>query len=637
MALNHLFDASVAVTHWIGRVRPAFLTATQFWYVCLAPLLLGAVITAIPGRTAKTTRSTARQTGFLVLVFIILGVMRLPFYCRDWLNPDEASFISSAMRLTVDPIAYRSVDTGTSGPLNAYILTIPALFGGELSYLTARLMGTALMFGTIVAMWLTYCLLVGRRLASLLVMPFFICIASFSTPDFTHFSSEQLPVFFSAAILCLLSFESTRDRGSSLWPLAAVGVLAPAMVFAKLQSSPIAFVLLVAALCLASGRSSKRAAFLGLVLGVAALPVFLLTLFYRAGALQEFWYSFVGRNLSYSNLTHLSAVQKSILALQVLFYNPDLTWYLGGLLAMASVVLVDRLRKLVWPRSGVSARWIGGLTAASGLAMLLSAERPEVLVVFAGVCFCSVVTLAAMTFVTRSRDMSRSRSAIHDPRARPTAGAVAAFASILLATTVFAVGTPGTGYLHYGFLYLVPLGLCTVSAVLWFGESSDHHRRWRIRSGFTVCFLTLTCAIPYLQKVREVHPTAMDSCLFNPQSSPLVAAIRQHASKVDRLVVWGWDSQLHVATSIVPGTRFPDSVVQLEPSPHIDYFRKVYVQDFIRSMPAVFVDAVGPANFRYTNRRKKGVETLPELRQVIEERYRLLTEINGSRVFVRRD
>jgi hypothetical protein len=129
----------------------------------------------------------------------------------------------------------------------------------------------------------------------------------------------------------------------------------------------------------------------------------------------------------------------------------------------------------------------------------------------------------------------------------------------------------------------------------------------------------------------------MDSCLFNPQSSPLVAAIRQHASKVDRLVVWGWDSQLHVATSIVPGTRFPDSVVQLEPSPHIDYFRKVYVQDFIRSMPAVFVDAVGPANFRYTNRGKKGFETLPELRQVIEERYRLLTEINGSRVFVRRD
>jgi hypothetical protein len=86
----------------------------------------------------------------------------------------------------------------------------------------------------------------------------------------------------------------------------------------------------------------------------------------------------------------------------------------------------------------------------------------------------------------------------------------------------------------------------------------------------------------------------------------------------------------------MPATRFSDSVLQIEPSPYREYFRSVYAADFRSARPAVFVDAVGPDAFAYTDRATTGYETFPELQEAVARDYRLIADIDGARVFVRK-
>jgi hypothetical protein len=92
-----------------------------------------------------------------------------------------------------------------------------------------------------------------------------------------------------------------------------------------------------------------------------------------------------------------------------------------------------------------------------------------------------------------------------------------------------------------------------------------------------------------------------------------------------------------VATQRVPGTRFPDSILQIDGAPYRPYFQQVYLADLERSRPPVFVDAVGPGNFCYTDRTVAGYETFADLHALIERNYRQVAELEGTRVFVRAD
>jgi hypothetical protein len=61
------------------------------------------------------------------------------------------------------------------------------------------------------------------------------------------------------------------------------------------------------------------------------------------------------------------------------------------------------------------------------------------------------------------------------------------------------------------------------------------------------------------------------------------------------------------------------------------------MEDFLRAMPPVFIDAVGPGGFTYTDRSEAGYETFEELRQAVARDYHQTAEIDGARLFVRND
>jgi hypothetical protein len=200
-----------------------------------------------------------------------------------------------------------------------------------------------------------------------------------------------------------------------------------------------------------------------------------------------------------------------------------------------------------------------------------------------------------------------------------------------------AVAAPGREFMHYELFLVVPSGLLTASAFLWMRtwlQTRAPRSAVRLERLGIACFVLLTCLVP--TALREHIDDAWDAESFSP-AAPLPTAIRRYASDRDTVVVWGWRAGLHIESRRAPGTRFADSVLQIEPAAYRQYYRDVYLSDFQRSKPALFVDAVGPGDFTYTDRSEAGYETFEELRQAVARDYRQAAEIDGARLFVRND
>ncbi len=117
----------------------------------------------------------------------------------------------------------------------------------------------------------------------------------------------------------------------------------------------------------------------------------------------------------------------------------------------------------------------------------------------------------------------------------------------------------------------------------------------------------------------------------------MVELAKHFASEREFLVVWGWRPELYVQTNMLPGTRFADSFLLLEPSPEVAFFRMQCLRDFVAADPPLFFDAVGPGSFKYEDRIRAGHETFPELARIIQSKYSLVADVESVRVYVRND
>ena len=389
--------------------------------------------------------------------------------------------------------------------------------------------------------------------------------------DFVHCSSEHFAVFLGAAAVCLLARDFEAGPSTALFRTGALGALAGAMVFAKLQAAPAAAAIVALAVPVAWRKSRRTAAVAALAGGAALIPAAFLTLFLRFGVLRDFWICYFKANTVYTQATALSPYHKIRGAFELLFGISNMGAYVWGLLAV----------------------FIAGLAAAV---------------------------------------------ALHGSRRGPAAPSrqgpvrLTAASAVLLAAGFTSVATPGRQFMHYLLFLVVPLGVSTACALLWI-HSFLRTRTWKYAAPIGVaCFLCATCILP--TAARDRIDDAWDAGPFSP-GEPLPAAIRQYASPHDHIAVWGWRAELYVITGRVSATRFPNSVAQIEPSPYLSYFRGLYMEDFRRSKPAVFVDAAAPGGFTYTDRSEAGYETFEELRQAIARDYRQAAEIDGARLFVR--
>lgn len=229
------------------------------------------------------------DAAFWGVLAIALPVWRLwPLLYNGELNVDESQVLAQAMRFGIDPVPWRSVVGGSSGPLNTWIVMWAPLFGLPYSYLPARITSLACILVTLHATASTAGRICSKRLSLLLTLPAATLMLTTFNPDFLHLSSEMLP---SAMLACLVALVWKRRSPPPAWHSFAIGVVAGALPFTKLQVAPAAVVLFgyaAASLVWRRGLTASTADMFRLLCGGVMVPTLILGPVVAAGAWVDF-------------------------------------------------------------------------------------------------------------------------------------------------------------------------------------------------------------------------------------------------------------------------------------------------------------------------------------------------------------
>lgn len=234
---------------------------------------------------------------------ILIGFFgALLFFCR-WdsiiyplpLNPDEVQLAANTLRISTHGFNWNSMDGTTSGPLNSIALLWPKLIGLEVTIGTARLTALFALILVCAYVYFTLRLSFDRLVAVLFLMPLVLFYSLTESPDFLHYSSEIVPLLLLVVanffIIKISLYRGTPRANDFL----LVGVLVGAVPFAKLQATPIAFVMGLYALYLSIKlRKTERIRRLSaLAFGALSLSAFILLPLYFSGELKDFWLSYI--------------------------------------------------------------------------------------------------------------------------------------------------------------------------------------------------------------------------------------------------------------------------------------------------------------------------------------------------------
>ena len=553
--------------HWF--LSPPFL----FNLLMLTILPVLALLAAQP----TTAVSPKFEWAFLSTCAAAIFLGRFPsFFWINGLNADEGLWAAGAIKATVDFVPWRGFDLTTSGPLNSYILALPALLHLPINFISTRIIGVALMIGTIFALYHAVKWIYNPRIARLAVIPAVVFLSLTTDGNFVHYSSEHLSVFLTTVALAAVARIARGSRSFKLLlgASAVAGLCLGAVGFAKLQALPISFV-------------------------VALLAVVAI---------------FVPSPLSRREVTILTAVVVASFCLMpaailVVVWLTDEFEY-----AFTSYIKVA-LRSINVHPKGDPVQGISGIVFR-----ILFGSVPNYTILLCLVIFAVFVGV----FVVVVRRNRLTRRSLYP----------AAAAALMLLASLYAIGQPHRAYAHYLLFSIVPLGCClaVVFALIdgvgiWKGKEVMVSGCYLALAIIPALSVALASENPYLSSMRTNLKT---------RQGPEAAAIAHYARPGDRVAIWGWAADYWVQTGTVMATRDVATHYEIYQTPHRDYFRAHYMADLRKAKPPVFVDAVAPSAFEFTERETCGYETFPELAKYISEHYELKEEVNGARIFVRK-
>ncbi|MBV9657718.1 MAG: hypothetical protein JO295_06370 [Verrucomicrobia bacterium] len=207
----------------------------------------------------------------------------------------------------------------------------------------------------------------------------------------------------------------------------------------------------------------------------------------------------------------------------------------------------------------------------------------------------------------------------------------------VLAASFYEVRQPHRDYGHYLFLALFPmaaLSACVFAALDQNLRAGARTTRLAVAAGYLTCSLLPLIVLragtehPYLGQFNEY--------LERPPI-PVLARLRDFTRPGEPLAVWGWMAECQVFTATTLGTRDPQCEHQMLPGRLRGYYRRRYLADLKKIRPPVFMDAVAPVAAGFQDRAVFGLETFPELARYVGENYALRDEVQGVRIFVRKD
>jgi hypothetical protein len=253
--------------------------------------LLGLAMLPLLRKTALSDGTWKVNTiSFLILLAIALPVWRYrSLMYNGEINVDESQLLAQVMRYQTDPIPWRGVDGGSSGPLNTWVLFWGPLLGLKVNYLTARITSLFCLWSMLAGLALSLGEIVNRRLALLLTFPAVTLILTALNFDYVFFSSEQLPSAIIAWVIYAITLQvKTPNRGRAY----IIGLLTGALPFCKIQVGPAAVFLwaVAAAVVIVTLKESKSAiaVLLPQVLGGLTAGILILVPVIVGGAWKDF-------------------------------------------------------------------------------------------------------------------------------------------------------------------------------------------------------------------------------------------------------------------------------------------------------------------------------------------------------------
>ena len=207
-------------------------------------LLLASIVWAMRSVREEAVPTTFRRNLlWWTIVAAALGCFRWPLlWVPHQQNPDESQLIAGAIALAHDPVFWRSVDGGTAGPVDFFPL-LPAVWAdGVTSFAVARAISLAAIFVSLVLVGEALVVIAGTTVARIAVLPVLALFSFTTSPDFTHASTEVMPVLLLAAAGWLAARPIAVPSQTRLWLFALLVGAAP---WAKLQSGPLAAALWV--------------------------------------------------------------------------------------------------------------------------------------------------------------------------------------------------------------------------------------------------------------------------------------------------------------------------------------------------------------------------------------------------------
>lgn len=524
---------------------------------------------------------------FFLSAFIIAG--RWPGLLAGQLNPDEGQFLAGAQKLLHDPVYWRSVDTGSSGPLNVYPLMVSAVAGFHPDYATARLLGVVLIIVSCLCLYFALSCLYSTWIARAALVPVVSTWALMTATDYVHYSSEHVSIALTSIALYFVCRFASGGAKAEMGQLILIGLILGALPYAKLQATPIAAILGVICLHLIWSRRSSLGGILrgvlSLVGGTACVSLFHLLAVAHYSLLHKFFMSYVVQNLHYSTSN-----------------------------ASVSTRLANLVRLITWEKATQPLFGLTAVLLAVGTFLLLALARKGLCRGRAEAANCATGTECFLVY-----------------------------GILLLVASIYSVAQPQRLHIHYALFLILPSGF-VLGTVL--GELQNAARRELPAA--SICrfasrsILIAFFAVSLLQ--IGVSLTSDNPYLVNRQRyleqylSPVARAILEYASPGDTIAIWGWSPELFVETGTLHATCESIPFWQFHPNPQQPYFIKRYVDELRGSNPTLFVDTQVPGsqNRSFGGTRGQSFTELPEIAEFVQRHFTVVRRIHGITIYARK-
>ena len=544
---------------------------------CFGLLAILGVLVIWPAAMNKTGRLGATFFVLVLCAFVILARWPGLFYPRGF-NPDEDQLVAAARALVFDPVFFRAAEAGSSGPLNVYPLLTSLAFGGWPTLFSARLVGLAMICLALVALYFAGRAVFSESVARLGAMLPGVFFGLTNFWDFTHYTSEHVPMALLAVGWALSAWAVFREGlpFQRRVVIACLSACVYSMVpFAKLQASMAAVgaaAILVVGIFVQGGSLRERLAGVGIICAAGlVIPVGLVGFFAANGALEYFWMSYIQNALAYQGSGYRGVSAMKMLGM-ILFAKPPM-----------------RPDDFLWFSLG----WV------------------------------ILVLMGALALAGARRRSAPWRS-----------WAFLAYALVLIGLAFLTVTSPQRNYPHYLLFLPVVMGMVVMALLGVLGGKFGSTRPKTKAVAMGVVFLVGVgpMVIARFQSPNSWAGLAEKWAAEKPGA--IGRKILEASGGEGRLCVWGYNPTYYSETGMVQATRLSTSGALFNENPLKPFFLATYSDDLQRNRPLVFVDAVAPDQFvMMTKREEHGHEVIPEIRDFVAANYNLFEEIDGVRIY----